>query len=225
MTSTTLGIDLGGCMSGNSAYAVVQWDNSKAKVIELIKEPKHSDHIRCAGFLRSILCKYPVDSIAVDAPFSLPKKLIDPNFISIPREAKGEIANPYLYRYTDYWLYKQYGLRVMPPAGDRIGRLTARMIEILDHFDYDGTHLNINETRLPVYEVYPKQIALALGYTDYKKHSMQLLRQFSLKDIGDEHLLDALLCSYCAHEIIHDNTIPPPIEAQGEGWCYPLVLN
>lgn len=35
MKKTSLGIDLGGCMSGNTAFAVIEWDDKKANVLEL----------------------------------------------------------------------------------------------------------------------------------------------------------------------------------------------
>lgn len=223
MTRTTLGVDLGGCMSGNSAYALIEWTGKKAKVIELFKEPKHKDHHSCADFLKEILSKHKCDAIAVDAPFSLPKALFQANFQPPHREAAGEISNPYLFRYTDYWLYKRYGLRPMPPAGDRIGRLTARMIELLQEFDYRAPLINLPQGETPIYEVYPKQIALALGYEKYKEKSLKVLEGFGIIETVDEHLVDAVLASYCASMILEKQTILPPKEAQDEGWCYPLV--
>lgn len=223
MTRTTLGVDLGGCMSGNSAYALIQWSGKKAKIIELFKEPKHKDHHSCAKFLKEVFSKYKCDAIAIDAPFSLPKAILQADFQPSHREATGEIANPYLFRYTDYWLYKQYGLRPMPPAGDRIGRLTARMVELLQDFDYHAPFINIPEGKTPIYEVYPKQIALALGYEKYKDKSIKLLGEFGITETVDEHLLDAVLASYCASMILENKTVLPPKEAEDEGWCYPLI--
>lgn len=223
MTRTTLGVDLGGCMSGNSAYALIQWSGKKAKVIELFKEPKHKDHHSCAKFLKEVLSEYKCDAIAVDAPFSLPKVLFQADFQPPQREATGEIANPYLFRYTDYWLYKSYGLRPMPPAGDRIGRLTARMIELLQAFDYRPPLINLPQGETPIYEVYPKQIALALGYEKYKDKSSQILKEFDITETVDEHLIDAVLASYCASMILENKTVFPSKEAEDEGWCYPLI--
>ncbi len=223
MTSTTLGIDLGGCMSGNSAYALIEWTGKKAKVIKLFKEPKHKDHHNCARFLKETLSQYHPDAIAVDAPFSLPKALLEADFKPPLREATGEIANPYLFRYTDYWLYKTYGLRPMPPAGDRIGRLTARMIEVLHYFDYCAPFLVLPQGRTPIYEVYPKQIALALGYQKYKEKNDSILEGFGIQEHVDEHLLDAILASYCGSMILEGSTVFPPDETEDEGWCYPLI--
>ena len=223
MSFRTLGIDLGGCMGGNTAYALIEWDNEIATIIELFKEPKHKDSQPCFEFFKDIITKHKVDAICVDAPFSLPRSLVEPTFKAPLREASGEIANPFLYRYCDYWLYKTYALRPMPPAGDRIGRLTARMIELLNHFNYQAPFLNLPEGKTPIYEVYPKQIALALGYTKYKEHTEELLKKFHIEKVEDEHLIDAILCSFCATRILNNKTIHPPKEAQDEGWCYPLV--
>ncbi len=222
MTRMTLGIDLGGCMSGNSAYALIEWTGKKAKIIKLFKEPKHKDHHSCTKFLKETLSRHKYDAIAVDAPFSLPKALLQADFQSPHREAKGEIANPYLFRYTDYWLYKTYGLRPMPPAGDRIGRLTARMIEVLQTFDYCAPYISLPQGNTPIYEVYPKQIASALRYEKYKDKSEKILKGFGIRERVDEHLLDAILASYCASMILQERTVLPPKEAGDEGWCYPL---
>jgi len=223
MKTTILGIDLGGCMSGNSAYAFVQWHNKKAHIIELVKEPKHKEYHACAQFLEEMLSKHPVDAICIDAPFCLPQALIHPNYKPIEREAKGEIANPYLFRFTDYWLYKRYGLRPMPPAGDRIGRLTARMVQLLQKLSYKAPNVQVNGMSLPIYEVYPKQIALALGYEKYKEKTKTILKNFEIDTHLDEHLVDAVLSSYCGSEILKGNTIMPPDETKDEGWCYPLT--
>jgi predicted nuclease with RNAse H fold len=223
MKKRSLGIDLGGCMSGNTAFALIEWDDMHANIIELFKEPKHKESQPCFEFLKEILHTYPVDAIAVDAPFSLPRMLIEPDFKAPAREASGEIANPYLYRYTDYWLYKNYNLRPMPPAGDRIGRLTARMVELLHSLEYQAPYIQLYQRSIPIYEVYPKQIALSMGYTDYKTQREKLLQAFTLQAIDDEHLMDAVLCSFCATKILEGKTVHPPLEAKDEGWCYPLL--
>ncbi len=164
-TYNILGIDPGGCMSGNSAYIY-------AKVSE--------DKIR-----------------------------------------SGEIINPYLFRYTDYYLFKTFGLRPMPPASDRIGMLTARAIALLHHFNYHFPYITIKGKKLPIYEVYPKQIAQGLNFLNYKKDPHSVLKFFDHKEALDEHLLDALLC-YAGAQILKGETTQIIKEAEGEGWCFPV---
>ena len=219
-----LGIDLGGCMSGNSAYLYAKVDSNGMEIIEAFKEPKHRDHESCLKFLVDACGKHRVDAIAIDAPLSIPKPLHDPFSQILPREGSGEIINPYLYRYTDYYLYKTFGLRPMPPAGDRIGRLTARAVALLHKLDYRFPNITLNGRQIPIYEVYPKQIAAYLEFGDYKKSPDTLFRHLntSLKSY-DEHMLDALLCVYGGYRVLNGYTTKPPAEAGDEGWCFPVL--
>lgn len=218
-----LGIDLGGCMSGNSAYIYADVCEGEVNVIEAFKEPKHKDHIACQDYIINVFERYDVDAIAIDAPLSLPRPLLNPQ-VEVPhREGSGEIINPYLFRYTDYYLFKTFGLRPMPPAGDRIGRLTARAIALLHHFDYTFPNILIKGKRVPIYEVYPKQIAQSLGFANYKKAPHATLQHFHQKMNMDEHLIDALLCAYAGGKILAGETIDIQDQANGEGWCFPLL--
>lgn len=218
-----LGIDLGGCMSGNSAYIYAEVSEGKVEVIEAFKEPKHKDHIACQEYIIDIFERYDVDAIAIDAPLSLPALLLHPKKAMSLREGTGEIINPYLFRYTDYFLYRQFGLRPMPPAGDRIGRLTARAVALLHHFDYEFPYITVKGRQLPVYEVYPKQIAQHLGIDNYKKEAQRVLQHFGQTIDLDEHLIDALLCTYAGAKVLAGDTIEIVEEAKGEGWCFPVV--
>ncbi len=218
-----LGIDLGGCMSGNSAYIYAHVTNDKIEIIEAIKEPKHKEHLSCQHFIVDLFERLEIDAIAIDAPLSLPRPLIDPSVISPPREGSGELINPYLFRYTDYYLFKTFGLRPMPPAGDRIGRLTARAIALLHHFDYHFPCITIQGKKVPIYEVYPKQIAQSLGFAGYKKEPAVVLEYFKQTMDFDEHLVDALLCVYAGAKILDGETTPMQDEAKDEGWCFPIL--
>ncbi len=218
-----LGIDLGGCMSGNSAYVYAKLNGGKIEIIEAFKEPKHKDHIACRDYIIDVFERYDVDAITIDAPLSLPAPLLHPKILSPAREGTGEIINPYLFRYTDYYLFKQFGLRPMPPAGDRIGRLTARAVALLHHFDYAFPNLSIKNKKVPIFEVYPKQIAQHLGFVNYKKEPQSVLRYFHQTLDLDEHLIDALLCAYAGAKILAGETIEIAAEAKDEGWCFPII--
>ena len=111
----------------------------------------------------------------------------------------------------------------MPPAGDRIGRLSARAIALLHRLEYRFPELLIHGRRVPIYEVYPKQIAYSLGIGGYKKDPHSLFRRLHVSlETFDEHLLDALLCAYGAGRILEGHTTQPPAEALKEGWCFPV---
>lgn len=218
-----LGIDLGGCMSGNSAYIYAEVQAGKIKILEAFKEPRHKDHHSCQNYIIELFERLDLDAIAIDAPLSLPRPLLSPHTPTPPREGTGEIVNPYLFRYTDYYLFDTYGLRPMPPAGDRIGRLTARAVALLHHFDYVFPNLTIKHKKIPIYEVYPKQIAQSLGFQNYKKAPAATLRYFDQTMDLDEHLIDALLCVYAGSKILDGHTVDIVDEAKDEGWCYPIL--
>ena len=218
-----LGIDLGGCMSGNSAYIYAEITNGQIKILEVFKEPKHKDHISCQNYIVDVFERLEIDVIAIDAPLSLPRPLLNPHTATSEREGTGEILNPYLFRYTDYYIYKTFGLRPMPPAGDRIGRLTARAVALLHHFDYQFPHITVKDKQIPIFEVYPKQIAQSLGFQGYKKEPKSILHHFNLEMDPDEHLIDALLCVYAGAKILDGDTVDIAEEAKGEGWCFPIV--
>ncbi len=212
-----LGIDLGGCMSGTSAYCLIEGDATSFQIINCFKEPKHKDHIRCRDFLYQTIVDAKAKVIGMDAPLSLPAKLTQSFYKGLPREASREIANPYLYRYTDYYLFKSYGLRPMPPAGDRIGRLTARSMELQHYIASQANSVDIKE-------VYPKQIALELGNVNYKKEPHWVAKRLGIETSSlDEHQIDALLAAYAVMMIDHGFTVRPVVE--DEGWCYPLKLD
>jgi len=218
-----LGIDLGGCMSGNSAYIYAEVEDKKIDIIEAIKEPKHKEHHSCQAFIVDLFERFEIDAIAIDAPLSLPAPLLHPTDKTTPREGSGEIINPYLFRYTDYFIFKQFGLRPMPPAGDRIGRLTARAVALLHHFNYNFPNITVHTKEIPIYEVYPKQIAQSLGLEKYKKSPDKTLSCFGLSQAMDEHLIDAILCVYGGGKIMDGDAISPPKEAINEGWCFPIT--
>jgi len=218
-----LGIDLGGCMSGNSAYIYAEVSKDNIKIIDAFKEPKHKDHTSCQQYISDIFNKFEIDAIAIDAPLSLPAPLLNPKILTPPREGIGEIINPYLFRYTDYFIFKTYGLRPMPPAGDRIGRLTARAVALLDYFNYVFPYITINGERTPIYEVYPKQIAQSLSIDNYKKSPEKVLKYFNQNSLDDEHLVDALLCAYGGAKILNGESVDVVTEAKNEGWCFPIL--
>lgn len=216
MIKRYLGIDLGGCMSATSAYCLIEGDGDSFKILEIFKEPKHKDYLSCHAFLVDKLLNAKADKIGIDAPLSLPRKLYDSEFTPEMREARGEIANPYLFRFTDYYLFKTFGLRPMPPAGDRIGRLTARAIQMLQSPE-------MKPIKDKIIEVYPKQIALALGNVGYKKDKQWIFERLAVSghDI-DGHQIDALLAAYGTMMIDFGHTVAP-LDKE-EGWCFPLKL-
>lgn len=200
-------------MSGTTAFCLIEGDGETFKVLELFKEPKHKSSLECFDYLQAKLIEFDATLIGIDAPLTIPRKLYDSSYVSAPRECSGEIANAYLFRHTDYFLFKEFGLRPMPPAGDRIGRLTARMVEL---------QAKVPALKSKIIEIYPKQIAQALNIVNYKKNPEHVFAALNLeKIVCDEHEIDALLAAFATMRIDKGHTIKPEGE---DGWCYPLVI-
>lgn len=212
-------------MGGSSAYVYLQSGADGLRVIEAFKEPRHRDHEACLEFLVDACSRHGVDAIAIDAPLGIPAPLAGRDAPALPREGSGEILNPYLFRYTDYFLHRRFGLRPMPPAGDRIGRLTARCAALRERLEYRFPTVALKRRRTPFYEVYPRQISRQLRLEGYKSDSMPLFRTLGVAADAsfDEHLLDALLCAYGALRILDGHTIAPPEGVETEGWCFPVL--
>ena len=74
-----------------------------------------------------------------------------------------------------------------------------------------------------IQEVYPKQIAQALGNVEYKKDIKWIYQRFpQLSTELDEHQIDAFLAAFAIMNIDRGHTQNPPLKS--DGWCYPLVL-
>ncbi len=188
-----LGIDMGGCAGNNTALVVLE----DGKITRSMRIAKQS-YKKCNKTLAYLIKDIDPDFIGMDAPLSIPKKLYDPTFKSFLEELdEGEITNPYLYRECEYFIYKHFGIRPMPPVGDRIGRITARAIDLL----------RMLAGAYPIYELYPKQIAQV-----HKK-----------REFNDRHLQDAYLAAFGAMKIAKGDTLYPIKGSFKEGWVYPIL--
>jgi predicted nuclease with RNAse H fold len=187
-----LGIDLGGCGGNNTALVLTEG----GRVLESLRIPR-GRYERCNETLLYLIKKLAPTHIGIDAPLSIPRKLYDPHFKSFLEGLnEGEITNPYLYRETEYFIYKRFGLRPMPPVGDRIGRITARAAALLPH---------LKEYRL--YELYPKQIK----------------QRYAINFSNDPHIDDAYAAAFGVERILEGKTLLPIKGAFREGWIYPVL--
>ncbi len=186
-----LGIDLGGCAGNNTALVLLE-DEKVVKSMRVAKQP----YSKCNQTLSYLIESMRPDIIAIDAPLSIPRKLYDPTFKSFLENLnEGEITNPYLFRETDYFICKTFGLRPMPPVGDRIGRITARAIDL--------------QRRLgcKLFEVYPKQIK----------------QKYGINFSEDPHINDAYAAAFGAKKISQHKTIYPAKGCFVEGWIFPIL--
>ena len=100
--------------------------------------------------------------IAIDAPFAIPSVLNGNREEDYDNIFNNEKDNPYIYDNTDRIIYDKSDKKVNPlaPAGDKLGRVTARMVHLIKHY---GKELHIlkeasydKSQELATIEVYPK---------------------------------------------------------------------
>ncbi len=110
--------------------------------------------------LLTTLMTYNPSLIAFDAPFALPSVLIGDDECYYPLEdiRQKELQNPYLFDNSARFVYEKTGLKVMAPAGDSIGKLTARMMHLKRCYPEIAfvTTPHISADRIEAIEVYPK---------------------------------------------------------------------
>ena len=187
-----VGIDLGGCAGNNTALVVLE----DSKVVEAFRIAKQ-EYAKCNQTLAYLVQKSDPHFIGIDAPLSIPRKLYDPDFRSFLEElSEGEITNPYLYRETEYFIYKTFGLRPMPPVGDRIGRITARAIDLVRRLG-----------KREIFELYPAQIK----------------RRYAINFSDDPHINDAYAAAFGVEKILQGLTLYPIKGCFEEGWIYPVL--
>ncbi len=190
-----VGVDLGGCAGDKTAIVVLEGED----VLEAYRLKKARSYEQCNDELKYEILRYQPDYIGIDAPLSIPRKLYDPTFKSLLEEIEeGEITNPYLYRETEYFIFKVFGLRPMPPVGDRIGRITARALHFLHEFG-----------RERVFELYPAQI----------KERYSTIKDFN----KDPHICDAYAVALGVQKILQGYTIYPAGDLFQEGWIWPVL--
>jgi hypothetical protein len=160
--------------------------------------------------------------VAVDAPFHLPEILVckDPAPLYLPENLSLELQNPYIYDNDARFLYEKTGLKPMPNAADRIGRLTARM----QHIQQLGTDslLFAKGIDIPIYngkpilfECYPKILIQHFvkkvppykkeGWKKYKSELCEMLKKyinFDEHQVLNDDLFDAIITVLSAKYII-----------------------
>ncbi|MEM6726499.1 MAG: hypothetical protein AAF598_20850 [Bacteroidota bacterium] len=174
------GIDYGSKMAGTTVFAL--WDPSeKALILEISEKKKDADR-----FLQNQVAKHQPDLIVLDAPLSLPGRLIH-----------GAPYESYFYRLCDQHF------KAMSPMF--LGGLTARAIQLKDQI--------LAQQTTQIVEGYPSAVAdlldlKALNYKKEKTHIPTVLKTlnthfpFSLPgDVPSWHHVDALLCLLTALRI------------------------
>lgn len=129
--------------------------------------------------------------IGIDAPFGIPSCLCDKSKSEIAYAPKteninlpNELSNPYIFDNSSRFVYEHTKQVALAPAGDKIGKMTARMIHLCQNFE---TSLNIKKAPIDLYknnimtfEVFPT--ASLYLYIKHKKLEKTYLDKYSKKE-------------------------------------------
>jgi len=129
--------------------------------------------------------------IGIDAPFGIPGCLCDKNkseMAYVPEtkdiNLPNELSNPYIFDNSSRFVYEHTKQIALAPAGDKIGKMTARMIHLYQNFE---TSINIKKSPNDVYknnimtfEVFPT--ATLYLYIKHKKLESTYLKAYSNKE-------------------------------------------
>ena len=173
-TKKYIGVDLGAWYGNKTRIAVLEEKNNEELIlIKLEKEPTKQSQPpkeRDKSLVNCLLKESENNSIiAIDAPFNIPYYLCNKeneNDIYLPQALANqrELKNPVLYDNSARFVFERTGQKVLAPAGDKIGKMTARMIKIIDEFNSRNNknikiiktpELEIKNNEISVIEVYP----------------------------------------------------------------------
>lgn len=176
--------------------------------------------------------------VGIDAPFAIPcylcnslesenirEQLYNPN-----DEINGELANQFIYDNSARFVYSEKGEKVLAPAGDKIGKMTARMIEMVNKYKNElniikTPHLDIQSKKLSTIEVYPRATLKNIlfeknesihSYKDdnWETFKVNMIKRLSLlidipselhNQIITDDDYDAIICALTAYLVSHES--------------------
>ncbi len=156
-----IGVDLGAWYGNKTRIAVLKKTENKLELVELINETKLTESWSSCNIdeknrlLIECLKKQVGNSgvIGIDAPFAIPfylhNKLPEiaeskPSY-NLKEGNQKELKNPVLFDNSARFVFNITNQIVLAPAGDKIGKLTARMVKIVEQYS-SSSKLNIVKT-------------------------------------------------------------------------------
>lgn len=246
-----LGIDLGGAASPTTGIVLLEGDGGRPRIVEdpgPVCLPKRERPVDGERMLFDLIVRARPDTVAIDAPLTLPPCLTCSVFCPGPGEHECETpvarrmwasgANPTSQRRCELFLRDQFGERPLPTM--QLGALTARAIPL-------ARRLRRERPEVMVLEVYPRVTRIALADRDErfrprepKPHETRAQvraasraatldaleglvdRAAELRpELDNTHVLDALIAAYTGWLGV-EGCVPPPegMMREREGWIW-----
>jgi hypothetical protein len=175
-----IGVDLGAWYGNKTRIAILEekYKDGKLKLylISIDSEPMvvindpYERNKQLVEFLKNNAKNNAI--IGIDAPFAIPYHLCNPledgditETLYNPNNPKyqisGELKNQFIYDNSARFVYSKTGEKALAPAGDKIGKMTARMIHMVNEYKDElniikTPHLDIQSKSLSTIEVYPR---------------------------------------------------------------------
>jgi len=186
-----IGVDLGAWFGNKTSIAICKLEDDKLRLEKIEKEEKfvNKNNIvdqtqlfkRNQNLVSKLIEHEENDTIiGIDAPFSIPyclsastdlkKEEASIKNIYSSEYIKGELTNCYLFDNSARFVYEKTNQIPLAPAGDKIGRLTARMIHIRKCEEQNNrlniirnTELDKNKKNIATVEVFPSATIFKLA--------------------------------------------------------------
>ncbi len=188
--------------------------------------------------------------IGFDAPFGIPyylfnslenseykEELYNPKDEKNNKIITGELANQYIFDNSARFVYKHTKQKVLAPAGDKIGKMTARMIHIIrEHgstarLNITKTAIDMQNNKCQTIEVYPAATLYLLNkntkLNSYKNDNWNSERKIQMidlirpyignlnkweKEIKTDDDYDAIICALTAYWVDQEKGYIKPEE-------------
>lgn len=171
--------------------------------------------------------------VGIDAPFAIPCYLCSSleaennrELLYNPNNENGELINQFIYDNSARFTYSVTGEKVLAPAGDKIGKMTARMIQMVNKYQdklniIKTPHLDNQSKKLSTIEVYPRATLKMLlkeidpykddnwnakkaDMLDYLSPIIDIPTELHNQIITDDDY-DAIICALTAYLVSHED--------------------
>lgn len=233
MSKKYIGVDLGAWYGNKTRIAILEENEDGSLNLLSIKREEMKEPLeRNERLVQSLLKEADNNAIiGIDAPFAIPYYLYNPletkdisEELYNPDKLTGELANQFIYDNSARFVKKITDEKALAPAGDKIGKMTARMVQIVGKYKAKlniirSPKLDENTNTISTIEVYPRATLQQITNkkvpqyknkksddyfkTEYgRKEMFKILENFNIKistDIGREITsdddYDAIICA------------------------------
>ena len=214
MSRKYIGVDLGAWYGNKTRIATLEEkeDGGKLHLISIDSEAIDEPYERNKQLVECLKRKANDNAIiGIDAPFAIPYYLYNPiedghiietlycpNDDSLLNNQK-ELLNQMIYDNSARFVYHRTREKVLAPAGDKIGKMTARMIHMVNKYKDElniikTPHLDIQSKKLSTIEVYPRATLKMLleGETDKDKKDILSYKGDKWKEDKKKNMIERL---------------------------------